>query len=665
MQNNLNNRVFNPNDHTSWRWNDPVLANTPISEAEARQITQIARQLGGEFSFLNRTSNPDILTAVTKHTLSETQQLIARRAAIIVTAQMKNGIPVRSSPQKPDMHKQINTFFEGLPDNLKIEEEQNTLIHKTIDSYFTAREFRVGRGKLDSYDPFPKNAQNRPEMTKANLLKFFNYMIADIPSAVAQDNYVRLKNDKPVAVNEAIYVFLTCAFEYLKSMYDGIKDSPNRNILNNLITFPIIVDAIKQAMIKGLPPKALGYSLGHVGNDLHDIAKYIIFVSELLENTYGETRRLILSSSEYVKILFEASQSSIEAQSLASGLQVNENHLYNPPRINTIKEKMHYVNLSLGLVNAPDCNAVNADFVNSLLNNKKGAQSLNYARYIGLDKSCLAKCLSTLLSANNPPSDIEQIADYIGLVGQSLYLHTTTLYSTWKILFNSFWSGYYQNSHPGEQADLILKDEAMSLAFYRAQLAGLDAPTISYILHENLDIQETSLLLNFLLDLIGAEVQGIDADFIKLFFEKVNYAAYTLNEARKKGLNPLSVGHLIKIAERASVGITNLSLAITVFSSPWLTGEVIKATEIGIGGIANVNLAINLISNHGLSSEELNTYLNLDQAPRNFNDHRYQNKSSDLLVAIIRQTLKDKEIAELRKQLGELKELPKEQSPSN
>ncbi len=188
MQSNLNNRVFNPNDHTSWRWNDPVLANTPISEAEARQITQIARHLGGEFSFLSRTSNPDILTAVTNHNLPEAQQLIARRAAIIVTAQMKNGIPVRDA-SKVDIHHQINTFFEGLPEDLKIEEEQKTLIHKTIDSYFTAKEFRVGRRKLNSYDAFPKNTQNRPEMTKANLLKFFHYMIADIPSEVAQDSY--------------------------------------------------------------------------------------------------------------------------------------------------------------------------------------------------------------------------------------------------------------------------------------------------------------------------------------------------------------------------------------------------------------------------------------------------------------------------------------------
>ncbi len=668
MQSNLNNRVFNPNDHTSWRWNDPVLANTPISEAEARQITQIARHLGGEFSFLSRTSNPDILTAVTNHNLPEAQQLIARRAAIIVTAQMKNGIPVRDA-SKVDIHHQINTFFEGLPEDLKIEEEQKTLIHKTIDSYFTAKEFRVGRRKLNSYDAFPKNTQNRPEMTKANLLKFFHHMIADIPSEVAQDSYIRLKNDKPVKINDQIYVFLSCAFGYLKNVYEGIQDSPNRNVLNHLITSPTIVNALKLAIIKGIPAKALGHSLGHIGNDPHAIAQYLVFISEVFKHTSVEDRAVILNSAEYVQILFEASQSGIEALHLASSLYINENHPSSFMRINTIKEKMDYINLAVSLVHAPDSQAIHSDFMNALLSNKKGAQALSYARYVelhvGLDKHCLAKCLSTVLSSNNAPSDIEVIADYICLVGKALHIHVTTLYSMWKSMVSTVFSTYYQNAHPGEQADLILKDEAMSLTFYRAQLVGLDAHTISYILHEHLDIQETCLLFNFLLDILEANIKNTDAALIKVFFEKVNYAAYTLNEARKKDLSPTSVGHLISIAAKATVGILNLNLAMNVFSNYLSTYEERQATSVGIGGIANLNLAINLISNHGLSSEELNTYLTLDQALKTFNDHRYQNKSSDLLVAIIRQALKDQEIAQLRRQVEELKDLPKEQDQSS
>lgn len=663
-QNNLNNRVFNPNDHTTWRWNDPVLAHTPISEAEARQISQIARHLGGEFSFLSRTSNADILTAVTNHNLPEAQQLIARRAAIIITAQMKNGIPVRDA-SKVDIHHQINTFFEGLPEDLKVDEAQKILIHKTIDSYFTAKEFRVGRRKLDSYSPFPKNTQNRPEMTKAHLLQFFNHMIADIPANIAQDSYIRLKNDNPVKLNDQIYVFLSCAFGYLKNVYEGIQDSPNRNVLNHLITAPTIVNALKLAMIKGIPAKALGHSLGHIGNDPHTVAQYLIFISEVLKHTSVEDRALILISAEYIKILFEASQSGIEALHLASSLHINENHRSSFMVIHTIEEKMAYISLAVGLVQAPDSPAIHSDFMNALLSNRKGAQALNYARYVelhvGLSKHCLAKCLSTVLSSDNPPSDIEQIADYIYLVGKALHIHVTTLYSMWKSMVSTMFSSYYQNAHPGEQADLILKDESMSLAFYRAQLLGLDAYTISYILHEHLDVQETCLLFNFLLGILEANIKNMDVAFIKIFFEKVNYAAYTLNEARKKGLSPISTGQLIRIAEKASVGMMNLSLAISVLSNYRASYEEVQATPIGLGGMENLNLALNLISNHGLSSDELNTYLSLDQALKNFNNHRYHNKGSDLLVAIIRHTLKDQEIAQLRRQVEELKELPKAQ----
>lgn len=282
-QNNLNNRAFNPNDSNTWRWNDPALENTIVSEAEARQIRQIAPQFGGVFTLLH-TDGSRILPSLVDHNLNETQQLIARRAAIVITAQQTHGIPIRNERQVMDAHRQIDSLFG----DIVLHPRQADLIHKTIDSCFAAREFRRGRNLLDSNIP-EGNYPNRAEViTEAALIRFFKHIVEDIPHDIVpnRDDYIRVDLTTFLRNHDNTYVFIRHAFDYLARMYNGISPNncPNNSetlmLLNRLINNTAVTGAIKNAIIKEISANNLGASLKHLPERSCSIYQFLIRACE-------------------------------------------------------------------------------------------------------------------------------------------------------------------------------------------------------------------------------------------------------------------------------------------------------------------------------------------------------------------------------------------------
>lgn len=636
MQNNLNNRVFNPNDHTSWRWNDPVLANTPISEAEARQITQIARQLGGVITLLH-TEGSRILPSLIEHNLNEAQQLIARRAAIVITAQQTHGIPLKNELQAIDAHRQIDSFFEGLGDNINLHPRQTGLIHKVIDSYFAAKEFRKGRLNLDSNIPSQKNLQKRGEISEPALIQFFKHIVENIPSDLSENrpgklsenryDYIRTDLKNPLQNNRETYVFINKAFDYLVQIYNGInytnfqkENQPILILLNRLINNPAVTNAIKNAIIANIDAAKLGASFKHlqyiIEEDIieEEAAGYINSLSGFANGIGFPMTNQILGLEKGITAVFDISKTSIRIESLCYAITING--LDNVDKIN------NYIKLVADLLNYPDSQAIDAGCLNGLLDFQEGALALRASRikdhplFKDEDASMLAKAFHTAITdPNYPANSKEEQAAYINLMAQVInqYLDNATSYTRMVKVGWSFILGVEEwCSGPENFIKEIFSRQEMCIILNRARVLSLSANSISSIIARNQDIENSLLLLNFVLDVIGANIQNVSAELVNDFIAKQNGAMDILNKASNVSLSASSIAHLIGKSNTHNDRIANLKL-VTDLIDPQ--------------NKAAIRLDVNA----------MNRYLTIDGSPERINADRVQKISREKTIHTINQ----------------------------
>lgn len=628
-QNNLNNRVFNPNDDTTWRWNDPALANTIVSEAEARQIRQIAPQFGGVFTLLH-TDGSRILPSLIDHSLNNNQQLIARRAAIIITAQQTHGIPVRNIRQAVDAHRQIDSFFGEFDNNIVLHPRQADLIHKTIDSCFAAREFRRGRNLLDSNIP-EGNYPNRAEViTEAALIRFFKHMVEDIPYDIVPNRYDYIRVDLRTFLrnHNNTYVFIRHAFEYLVGMYKGIG-SNNRGalmLLNRLINNEGVTGAIKNAIIANIPAVKLGASLKHLqGITDEEAVCYINFLSGLVNGIGLITTNQLLDLGKGVRAILAISKTNIRVENLSYAITIASNEGV-PNRLNDINTIIDYIQLINNLINTPSSQEVDARCLNTLLSFQEGALALRASAiyYSPLFKDengrMLAKALHTAITDGKRPADSKesQVA-YINLITEVInqYLYNATSYTRivkvgWAILLGVE-QGYADIENFLKR---VLNRQDMCIVLNTARVLRLNASSISSIIARSQDIENNLILLNFVLDIVDANTQRGSAAMMNDFIAKQNEAMDTLNKACNIKINAISIARLMSCSNTHNDRIANLKVAIDLIEPQ-----------------------------NQLKADEVNRYLALDGSPERINADRTQKIGRERIIATINQALEAQDAA--------------------
>ncbi len=614
MQNNLNNPVFNPNDSTTWRWNDPALANTIVSEAEARQIRQIAPQLGGVFTLLH-TGDSGILPSLIDHNLNETQQLIARRAAIVVTAQQTYGIPIRNEQQAIDAHRQIDNFFGGFDNNMNLHPRQADLIHKTIDSRFAAREFLKGRNSLDNSLPSEgrRNTRRPLTITEAALVHFFKHIVEDIPYNVAQNrhDYLRVNLQAPLQTNDGTYVFIRHAFEYLVRMYEGIgADNPEiLTLLNLLINNTAVTGAIKNAIIREISATKLGASLKHLqGITDEEAVWYINFLSGLVNGIRLQKPNNILDSQQNIITVFDVSKTDINIDNLCHAKTMANDR----GALTNLATFIDYIRLVVNLINA-GYQAVNAGCLNDLLDFQEGALALNFARSKKIDPNTLAQSLHIAITApHNPAHSKENQAAYINLMTEAVSKYINGPHGFVEVMVPGF---HNQPLAPVDFIRELFNNAAMSILLNRARVIGLNANAIACTLARSRGIEGTLLLLGFVLDIIGVNIQNINVQLINDFVSNQSGATDTLNKARNVHLNASSVARLMSCGNNHNNRLADLRVVI----------DLIEPQN---------RAAIRL------EADAVNRYLALDGSPEKIHNYRVQNISRDMIIEAINLALR-------------------------
>ncbi len=669
MENNLNNRVFNPNDHTTWRWeNDEVLRNIPIEEAEARQIRQLVPSLGGTIYQVLNTNSSRFLYNFTDPNLNNNPQLLARRAAVIIKGQANNRVRIRGPVS--NAHLQISNFFAG--GNMVLPFHQATSIHKTIDSSFAVKEFYKGRKTLSTYEYCLNDTlvSLRIEniITKDCLFNFFNRIIANTESE--DHNYINIRPNLLIGgagnyIYEA-YNYLREIYDYVETLDDIATTRKRRELLNQIISIEEGIVIIQFAIRVGLSSEGYGSILKYFARikeelRLQDqidnwtplrIVEFINYVCEMGNRNVGlhiETINQLLLSQNFIDALRRAFEIQIAPQSLSYGLQVASTVPDEPLRASDEHKRNTFVLLAVALVSAPASHNVNADCVSNILDLQEGALALNLCRHFALNATILAQALHVVMNAENNPNPCNasenQIA-YIELIANTVkewvhiwlnpdavfftkYLKKQVAQVTTLAGFNvpQLVVTYVQN--------YLSSTDAAKLSFNRARVSDLNARSVACFMRAHRDNKLNYLTLchniNFAIDIIRENVPTVDAALMNDFIDKGNGVPLTIDQANKivVTLNAVREGRLRSNPEAVVEGRLN----------PHSVAQLLRVANSHKGRLLNLEWALKLMGRtfyippaYDPTAPHINHYLTIPEKPEMFNLQRKHNSSHSLLT---------------------------------
>lgn len=593
MNNNVVN-AFNHEDHNTWRWNDRLLANTPLEENEPQRIRQVAGDLHLQepriIELLDTSPNRKVLEILTLGLNDDQQKQIACRAAIIIKAQAKREIHLRGAPNNAvNAHTQMTHFLTDLPQGLV----RINRIHKAMDSHFAAQAFRRGRTTLNDYNyTFDhSNCHPRYEIKKDSLIQFFNLIVGE---AGNDQNYIQI-NRRHTAQDLAI--FMHEAYEYLKEIYDNCKvqgDNPltqrTRASLNQLIASEQGANIIRAAIQSNAPSSILSTSLKSLArtNQItpEEIAQCIQFAYAMAGAQEGlldrNTINEILSHPNGARAILAASRARIVSENLSRAIARASNDINYP--LDTLAKKIQYIFLASSLIENHDGDQPR--YVNELLNNETGVSVLALARYLlddqNLDNILAGRRLGQSLYhvINNNGGEIqaseETRARYLKLILDTFYLMTPYHLNTLLRIKNKSTIMQCMNRY--------LENNNLKLSFNQARAANLEHTSIAKLMSiieittaVGNNIAELSENINFTSGIIqaggGIQVQEginipVNADLVNAFINDEPSASQILHRARATHFNALSIAHLMSVANSHSGRLSNIKSAIKLINDP-------------------------------------------------------------------------------------------------
>lgn len=652
-QNNLNNRIFSPNDHTTWRWEkDEVLKEIPIEEAEARQIRQIAPQLGGTVYQVLNTYPSRFLYNYIDPNLNNNPQLLARRAAVIMKGQANNRVCIRGPVS--NAHSQIRNFFEG--GNMVPPPQQATSIHKTIDSSFAAKEFYKGRKMLSTYeyclDDSLVSLRQEDIITKDCLFNFFNRIIANTESE--DHNYINIRPAPLIGVGAGNYIYE--AYNYLRKVYDSLETRDDmaatrstRELLKDVINIEQGIDSVPRAIRVRLSSEGYGSIIKYflrikeelrLRNQIDNwtplrIIEFINYVCEMDNNPHGleiETINQLLLTSNFIAALKRAFEVQIDPHSLSYGLQVASTVPDESFRATKLHDKITFILQAVSLVSAENSDSVNADCVSNILDLQEGAFALNLCRHFALNATILAEALHMAINAENDPTVTpETQAAYIGLIANTV---KEWIY-IWLAPDAAFLNRYFlkQVAQVTALAGFNVKQlvvnyvenylnstEEAKRSFNTCRVSGINARAIACFMraHRDNELNNETLYnnINFAVDITEQNIQNVDAVLVNDFIDTGN--GIPLHEVRMIGLTAYSVAQLMRVANSHKTRLLNFKLALKLMqnTSRITRGDSYRSTAL-----------------------HMNHYLGIIGNPENFRLSRKDQSRRPLLAGTFRRSL--------------------------
>lgn len=324
----------------------------------------------------------------------------------------------------------------------------------------------------------------------------------------------------------------------------------------------------------------------------------------------------ILNDQRNVRTIFEASKTDINIENLchARTMVNNRKALIDLPSF------INYIQYVVNLINAPDSQDVDAGCLNDLLGFEEGALALNFARSEKLDPNTLAKSLHLAINnSNNLAHSKESKAAYINLMTEvvSQYRPSGIASAGYQLL-----EAMSPKNQPN-RVDFIkelFNDLAISILLNRARVIGLNANVIVVIL-KNREVNESLLLLDFVLDIIGANIQKVNGQLMNIIISTDSKEATNiLNQAHNANLNASSVARLMSCSNTYNDVIANLKVVI----------DLIQPQK---------QAAIRL------EADAVNRYLALDGSPERIDADRTQKIGRERIIATINQALEAQDAA--------------------
>lgn len=578
--NNLNNQNpipnFNIQDKTTWRWNHRNLLFTPIEETEANHIRKISGCVGGVRILLSSGAIPHILDAVTDPNLPEPQPSIACRTAIFMSAQDV------CKTARGQARTEIDELLNGLPDTLRVSNAQKTLIYKTMDSWCTAR---------DSND-----LKVFGEVSQRNLFHFFNYLLKNVlpensfENNSNEENYIRQDLIEPLVLNDTCSIFLNCASNYLVRMLNKSVDAHMRVLLNMLIGNPRGAEAIKTAIQKEISAETLITSLNYKCSGVTNVmANYIQLAADMVkvgghERVNAGVMSSLLNSKEGTLALIQAARAQLSPQNLALGLDRDEILLFDGLKglfLYNVPAQVDHINLVAGLVNQPNSPSITKEVVENLITSEEGSDALNLARTCSLGYEALAKALHVAIArednsiANNVQKQIAYIKFLCEIIINPLSLKKI------EDIKSSAVNDFLNASSNHEIRDAIYKcfyyeriqSKAVKMLMSVAKIVDKNYPNAVVLANLKTYLAITDILAN------EAQERGNDVDdIIHKFNEFITYADCSISILYKASqlynIRPESLTKLIKIANNNhEYAVKNIQLVIDLIASTKLTAD--------------------------------------------------------------------------------------------